>query len=514
MAAASPAGHNSSRIVGGNSASIHLIENHDEAYYVWREAGIRDRPLVHIDAHHDMWPIEQGQPVTIADFVFAAMRERLVSDIYWIVPDRSFERRGARRALMRMVRSLASVLRAPRPIESGPDRIEVSLRDSRLTITTLDALRLGGGPVLLDIDVDYLMIPQVSVDRADTHSELPWRWPKELLAGIDAVRISPEIITISYSIDGCYTPLAWKYLGVEIADRIAGSSDCRGYDLLREGAKAAASGDFDSARRAYLAAASSLSESAAPQFHLALLSQRFGRLEQARRHYRRAIEIDPSYSTGFNTLGWQYLWEWRHRPARREFTRALELDPAHVYAMLGMAQLALRRRDWRLAEQLASRALECAEDNLDAHRCLAQACERNGRLDRAIAHYERSLLLAMRGGKPLSWNIRTPGCAGKLVDEDHCSTYAELGRLRARRGDLDGAIACYRIALSARHQRVRDHLRLARLYAAKGRAPEAMVHARRAVMRLPGSISSHARRIRTVAIRRIAAIPDLWRTPR
>ena len=30
------------------------MENHDEAYHVWRQAGISQRVLVHVDAHHDM----------------------------------------------------------------------------------------------------------------------------------------------------------------------------------------------------------------------------------------------------------------------------------------------------------------------------------------------------------------------------------------------------------------------------------------------------------------------------
>ena len=36
------------------------MENHDEAYHRWREAGLQERTLVHIDAHDDLLWV-QGQ---------------------------------------------------------------------------------------------------------------------------------------------------------------------------------------------------------------------------------------------------------------------------------------------------------------------------------------------------------------------------------------------------------------------------------------------------------------------
>lgn len=30
---------------------LHLFENHDEAYHIWRRAGLTGKTLVHLDAH-------------------------------------------------------------------------------------------------------------------------------------------------------------------------------------------------------------------------------------------------------------------------------------------------------------------------------------------------------------------------------------------------------------------------------------------------------------------------------
>ena len=282
-------------------------------------------------------------------------------------------------------------------------RIVVPLAGRRLTVTTLDTCDLGGEPVLLDIDVDYLLIPTVAHNHADVHSELPWRWPADLITGLTATGLSAEITTISYSVEGCYTPLAWKYLGDEIADRLRGEGALlSAYDALKEGALAAARGHFAYASILLNEAAATLPESAAPHYHMALLAERLGRIEEARNHCGRALALDPGYATGFNTLGLHYLWQNRTEEAETEFARALTLNPADAYAMVGMARLAACRKRWNCAADWAARALTISQENLDAHRCLGEAYARTGRIELAIDHYERSLQLGLHGHKPLS----------------------------------------------------------------------------------------------------------------
>src|SRR5256885_4095439 len=45
---------------------VHLMENHDQSYHLWRDAGFRNRIVLHIDAHHDMWWIDDKRSLTIA----------------------------------------------------------------------------------------------------------------------------------------------------------------------------------------------------------------------------------------------------------------------------------------------------------------------------------------------------------------------------------------------------------------------------------------------------------------
>ena len=474
---------------------IHLIENHDEAYHLWREAGARDRILVHIDAHHDMWWIDSDREITIANFICPSLREGLVREVYWVVPDRSLHEPTARGELLKQIEAVAKDYKTPASgIQTSAEKIVVPLLGTRLTVTSARSLGPFDEPVLLDIDVDYLVIPQVAHDRADVHSSLPWCWPADLLARIEDAGIAYDLVTISSSVDGCYTPIEWKYLGSELEARL----ECRageigGYDDLREGALASVRGDINNAVSHYRRASLYLPESPAPHYRLALLAREQGRTEDARTSCRQALDLDPTYASGFNNLGLHYLWQRRIMSAQQEFQRSLELNPEDAYAMVGMARVAAVRKQWGEAVRWASGALAASDENLDAHRCIGAAYARLGQIDSAILHYERSLQLGLHGHKPLSWQILTCTRPGQMIDEDHCATYAELGRLRAVRGDLDGAIACYRIALSSTFDGVRERVRLARLYLKIGRREDAAVQLKLANAQLPRSVKVHAR---------------------
>jgi hypothetical protein len=65
------------RYPGSASAvSIQLMENHDEAYRVWRRAGVRDRVLVHIDAHDDVvWAADEAS-INIASYNLPGVKGR------------------------------------------------------------------------------------------------------------------------------------------------------------------------------------------------------------------------------------------------------------------------------------------------------------------------------------------------------------------------------------------------------------------------------------------------------
>jgi tetratricopeptide (TPR) repeat protein len=445
---------------------VALMENHDHAFHVWRDAGAKNSVLVHIDAHHDMWWTESVESMTIANFISQALKNDLVREVFWIVPDGTWRTEEGRQAIRSHVGKITrDYPGACKPVREEPDRFSAVLLEKPLTICSVEALpRLSEG-VILDIDVDYLVIPRVSYGEVDEHSDAPWCWPAELLARLQAAELQVDLVTVAYSVEGGYTPLEWKYLGDELVLRLRTPSASRaalGMGWMRAGAEAARRGDLVAAEQKYRLAQSAYPRSAWPDYHLARLCQAAGRIEDGRRLYRHAIGKDPSYRSPYD-VGFCHYWADRVVAADQAFRRTLTLDPEHAGALLGLGMVAARQRRWADAEALLHRSIEANDTLIDAYRELAFILTRRRAYDEAISAYERSLALALAGYRPLHWLIATEGPAVRLMDADHWKTHARLARLHERKGNVTRAMAGYQISLAAGYGGAPLRRRLARL---------------------------------------------------
>ncbi len=108
-----------------------------------------------------------------------------------------------------------------------------------------------------------------------------------------------------------------------------------------------------------------------------------GRVEQAVSIYRESTEIDPLYGPAWGRLGGALAAAGRHREAEEAFVRAIELDARDVEALAGSG-LALLLQG-RIGEALARfrRSLELRPDHLGARNGLAAALTESGELNEA-----------------------------------------------------------------------------------------------------------------------------------
>jgi len=167
---------------------IHLMENHNEALEVWKQKGIRSRILVHVDAHMDVGSIPQKDPyeileagnisevkrlleeeqnwnltkkdfyslVNIGNYIYPAIRDGLVKEFWWVVPDMNLKKAG--KHLKKYLKKMAK--------KDSHYSKEVSFSDGsvrgRLFNTALNICNIGTLPkfkeeILLDIDCDYFV---------------------------------------------------------------------------------------------------------------------------------------------------------------------------------------------------------------------------------------------------------------------------------------------------------------------------------------------------------------------
>jgi tetratricopeptide (TPR) repeat protein len=476
---------------------LHLMENHDQSYHLWRDAAFRDRILVHIDAHHDMWWLEDSRFLTIANFVCPALREQIARELYWVVPDGTWENPAGRQALRGHLKTILKTYPGSSGTQWEHHRVRTSVLGRPLVVCSLNTLPSFSEDVLLDIDTDYLTIPRVSYREEDVLAPVPWRSPEELTDILRSMALTTDFVTIAYSVEGGYTPLAWKYLGDELALRLSrpdrkDASDA--YHQLREGIAARLRGDLAQAENSLRSVGEGLG--AAPYFHLAYVKAEAGLPEEGRRCYEKALAMDPSYRTAYANPGMR-LYRAKFDDASHDaFLRALLVDPTDPYPHLGLGWIAARRKRWVEAETEFRSSLVLQPDLIDAHRGLAKALERQGRPQEAIEPYEQVLKLALHGHRPLSESIATHPSTKLLLDSDHGKIHASLARIYERDGDRKRATAGYRIAVAGGYDRPAIRLRLARLYLSQWQWREAREHAFAGLKLTPSAVRRVVRKFR------------------
>jgi tetratricopeptide (TPR) repeat protein len=446
---------------------VELLENHDEAYEVWRRAGVSGRMLVHVDAHHDMWWTPPGACVNIANYICPALRDGLVREVMWIVPDETWATREGLEAVGRHLEKITACYPSAPPVKVLPLRL-------------LPALE--GREVLLDIDVDFMVIPTVTYGgHSDRCSPLPWCWPEELVERLSARGVRTDLVTIASSVEGGFTPLKWKYLGDELVERLQRppGRDFKGFAAIRRGCEAR---EAAIAEREFRRAAFLLPASAAPHYHISLLNAAQGRWSIARAAHARARELDASYETPFASAGFARCDEGQLSEAEEEHCRSLALNPEDAYACFGLGEVYARRRRWPEAERLLRRSLALDDHLVDAHRQLAHMLARLGRVEEAIYRYERSLILALNGRRSIRGPVVSRSTRGAhVLDPDHSRIHARLAQLHARVGVTEKAIASYRMSLAGGHDAIGLRCHLAWLYTRQRKWRESLTEMSRAV---------------------------------
>lgn len=217
-----------------------LMEDHCDAYPLWKQHGFRGRTCVHVDAHLDVsadgFTAEGLERIAACrtaaelegfrgseylpwgglhcgNYLYPALLEGVVEHLVWVVPPHlpGPDPLGwARQELQNWVELTVAEYRSLHLLEG---RVEGTLAGRRLTICPPDRLPRFASPVLLDVDIDYLLDAQ---DR-------PWQSPAELAA--DLAHLPVAALTVAWSVNGGYLPLEHRYLGNEVYALLAGGDD-------------------------------------------------------------------------------------------------------------------------------------------------------------------------------------------------------------------------------------------------------------------------------------------------
>lgn len=123
------------------------------------------------------------------------------------------------------------------------------------------------------------------------------------------------------------------------------------------------------------------------------LQGRPGQEEEALRHFRKAVRLDPNLADAYVAMGVVHHREKRHIDAQRCFRLAIRTTPYHARACFHLAAVLDELNCTEEAIQWYERSLEADPFHPDAYFKLAEAVEKQGLLDRAARHWRAYLTL-------------------------------------------------------------------------------------------------------------------------
>lgn len=169
---------------------------------------------------------------------------------------------------------------------------------------------------------------------------------------------------------------------------------------------------------------------------------------------------------------------WRHRRI------VLGVGASLLLAMLLLLTNA-QTAHWKNSESLWTRALESSDGNYVAHNNLGTVLQSRGRVNEAVAHFQRAIAIMPRD--PQAYNnfgnclmrsgsideaIAQYGEAVK-VDPNFAKGYYNLGTALLRKGAIDGAISQYQKAIGIKEHYALAHFGLGNALMSKGLVSEA-----------------------------------------
>ena len=189
--------------------SVRLMEDHREAYFFWKELGLKDQACLHVDAHLDVsnlkapaYETAERPEMNCGNFLLPALQEGILNSLVWVVPDHL---PGGEDILDWTRLELQNWMRLDltdyMSLEKVGERVEGRLLNKPFIVCRSEDTPDMRGPFVLDIDIDYFLDPDDDL----------WQSPVELIRNLKCS--GPTATTIAYSVQGGYTPVRYRYLG-------------------------------------------------------------------------------------------------------------------------------------------------------------------------------------------------------------------------------------------------------------------------------------------------------------
>jgi tetratricopeptide (TPR) repeat protein len=219
--------------------------------------------------------------------------------------------------------------------------------------------------------------------------------------------------------------------------------------------------------------------------------------------FRRAIELDPKYTTAHYNLGIALYGKGQMDEAIASYRKAIALDRQYAWAHnnLGIALSEKGKVDEAIT--CFHKAIALDPKLAKAHLNLGGALYGKGQVEEAIACYRKAVALDPKFaeghtnlGKALKANGQVEeaiACHQKAIELDpkYAPAHNNLGLALKAQGKVEEAIACFRKALALDPKNAKAHVNLGGVLARKGQLDEALATLRTAIALDPKFAGAH-----------------------
>jgi tetratricopeptide (TPR) repeat protein len=208
---------------------------------------------------------------------------------------------------------------------------------------------------------------------------------------------------------------------------------------------------------------------ARPHYNLGAAYQEQGRLDDAVKEYKMAINLEPDFVKAHHNMGLAYERQGRLDDSIKEYQTAIKLKPDYpiIHSNLGVAYQKQGRLDDAIKE--FQTAINLAPDYADAHNNLGAAYQEQGRLDDAIKEFQTAINLA----------------------PDNANAHFNLGLVYQKQGRLDDSIKEYQTAINLKPDHTNAHYSMGLAYQAQGRLDDAIREFQTAINLTPDYADAH-----------------------
>jgi len=217
--------------------NITVVEDHSEVLVQWMKAGYEDMVLINVDHHDDFRPIPEHKMMrlknlyddkkwdeivssrdkgahslyVLADFIYAAYRLGIVKKLYWVATSGFLDYEDIEKGGRAFLRSFGYPDDVIASFRKSGQALSGTIYGLEVVISSMKNLPGIKEPVLFTIDSDYFPNRMEKKDEGELQAMM------EFFYHLRNRNVRVKHLSISYSVNGDYTPVIDKHMTDEIA---------------------------------------------------------------------------------------------------------------------------------------------------------------------------------------------------------------------------------------------------------------------------------------------------------